>query len=372
MARIDDIAIGSIGKFPTDELSFDGKNPRLATGSTQEGNLSEKEIIRKLKTLADLKELLNSIAANGYLDMEPMIIVKEDDRVRVLEGNRRLAAIRLFKNPALADELNIPLPKISDEYLLSLNEVLVYRVASPEDARPFIGFKHINGAHKWDAIAKANYATEWFLAGGISVTEIAERLGDSFDTVRKMIAGMLTLKQAESNGLFYVDGRYPSNKFSFSHLYTALTRLEYRTYLGLKGPATEEPQENPVPEDKLDRLQNVLVWLYGDKKDDRRPVIKSQNPDLKYLGKVLSSDKAIAILESKQDLSYAYESLTPASTAFRNALYESQNHAELALSKISSYEGGDEELVETAEALHQTTRDIRDLMRARDAGASEE
>lgn len=370
MRDINSIEVGAIGKFPAANLSFDHKNPRLATGSEDDSTSSEKEIIRKLKNLADLKELLNSIAANGYLDMEPMIIVKENDIIRVLEGNRRLAAIRLFKNPALAEELNITLPSITNEYLNSLNEVLVYRVATAKEARPFIGFKHINGAHKWDAIAKANYATDWYLEGNIPVSEIAERLGDSFDTVRKMIAGMLALKQAEKKGLFRVDERYPSKKFPFSHLYTALTRLEYREYLGLEGPGTGEPQDNPVPDDKLDRLQNVLIWLYGDKKDDKRPIIKSQNPDLKYLGKVLKSDKAIAILESKQDLSYAYESLTPASTAFKNALYEAQTNAELALSKISSYEGGDEELLETAEALSQTMSVICDVMRSKKFGSN--
>ncbi|MEZ5284996.1 MAG: hypothetical protein R2712_09350 [Vicinamibacterales bacterium] len=34
--------------------------------------------------------------------------------------------------------------------------------STPEQAREFIGFKHINGPHKWDAIAKARFAANWY------------------------------------------------------------------------------------------------------------------------------------------------------------------------------------------------------------------
>ena len=80
----------------------------------------------------------------------------------------------------------------------------------------------------------------------------------------------------------------PGKRFAFSHLYTALTRPGYRDFLGLGDEwRSEDPQPNPVPKKNLENLQQVLIWLYGSKSDGIKPVITSQNPDLKFLGAVL-------------------------------------------------------------------------------------
>ncbi len=80
----------------------------------------------------------------------------------MLEGNRRLAAIRILQDPALARGTGIAPPKVSADVLKSLKEVTVYAVSSPDQAREYIGFKHINGPHKWEALAKARFAADWY------------------------------------------------------------------------------------------------------------------------------------------------------------------------------------------------------------------
>jgi hypothetical protein len=261
----------STGKVPTDLLDFDPNNPRLAENGTK--CPTESQIILALADTADLSEVVESIASNGYIDIEPIIAQKIGDRWRVLEGNRRLAAIRILQKPALAKGTGISVPEISAENLATLEKVTVYAVASPDQARDFIGFKHINGPHKWDAIAKARFAADWYRresGQGITIDTIARRLGDRHDTVIRLVNGMFVLDQAEEAKVYDAKDRYPGKRFAFSHLYTALTRPGYREFLGLPQEwRDKDPTPNPVPGNHLENLRKVLLWLYGSKSEPR-------------------------------------------------------------------------------------------------------
>ena len=64
----------------------------------------------------------------------------------------------------------------------------------------YIGFKHINGPHRWDALAKARFAATWYRKErkhGLTLEKIAQRLGDRHDTVVRLVNGIFVLDQAE-------------------------------------------------------------------------------------------------------------------------------------------------------------------------------
>jgi hypothetical protein len=67
------------------------------------------------------------------------------------------------------------------------------------EARAFIGFKHINGPFKWDALAKAKYAAQWLDDGG-DISTISRTLGDNHNTVRRLVNGWFVLQQALEDG----------------------------------------------------------------------------------------------------------------------------------------------------------------------------
>ncbi len=163
---------------PTDWLVLDHGNPRLVSVSAQ---ATDAGVVAALYQGEDLGELLSSIAANGYLDIEPLIVLEKAGWLVVLEGNRRLAAIRLFREAGLAARVSeeggvkVSVPAIPEQYRETLNRVTVYRVASREEAWPFIGFKHINGAAKWESYAKAKFAADWYRGHGVTLADIARR-----------------------------------------------------------------------------------------------------------------------------------------------------------------------------------------------------
>jgi hypothetical protein len=222
------------------DLKFDLKNPRFIDQQFKD----EMEIIQYLYDHADVDELIQSILSAGYIDFEPLIVQRDTDIV--FEGNRRLAALRLIQNDATRETLKITLPDIANPKPLP-NRVRVRLVASRSDARAFIGFEHINGPFKWDALAKAKYAAQWFQEGG-DIATISRTLGDNHNTVRRLVNGWYMLQQAIDDGFDL--NQISKKNFAFSHLYTAITRASVRDFLGL---TTEDlsspPQPNPVAPD---------------------------------------------------------------------------------------------------------------------------
>jgi len=330
-------------------LKLDALNPRFAAYGG--GRRSEKNVIEYLLDTADLRELVASIAANGYIDLEPLIVLNESQgsALTVIEGNRRVAAIRLLRNPDLAAELGVNLPPMTAADADTLTSASVREVGSREEARQYIGFKHINGPHKWDAFAKGKYAADWYReekAGGVTIRDIAHRLGDRHDTILRLVNGICVLEQAKKEGLFTLDDRAAGRPFFFSHLYTALARSQYREYLGLDAEWRQvEPKANPVPRSHLDQLRRVLLWIYGSASERLEPVVKSQNPNIKELGEVLSNPLALKRLESTNDLRMAFTEVATRSRKFEESLIRSVKHAEEAQQFVEAYDG-DPTLVE--------------------------
>jgi hypothetical protein len=361
---VPNIAPKTVGKVGTEFLEFDPDNPRLAEDGIK--NPTDSQIILALADMADLSEVVESIAANGYIDIEPVIAQRVGDRWRVLEGNRRLAAIRILQNPILAKGTGISVPNMSAENKKTLKAVSVYAVSSKDQAREYIGFKHINGPHKWDAIAKARFATDWFRkekGSGITIEKIARRLGDGHDTVARLVNGMFVLDQAQDTKIYDVKDRYPGKRFAFSHLYTALTRPGYREFLGLPDEwRADDPKPNPVPKSHLENLKQVLVWLYGSKSDEIKPVIVSQNPDIKNLAAVLSNPRARAIMTMRNNLNEAHAQVERKGARFEGALINAKQEAEVAMSQIAGYDADDSTLLEIGKDLRDTSEQLYSSM----------
>ena len=369
--------LASVTTVSVERLVLDRRNPRLVSVG---GDTTDVEIIAQLYRAEDLGELLQSIAANGYMDIEPLIVLEEDGHLIVLEGNRRLAAIRLFREPGLADRISerarirITLPDVPDPYRDTLDQVSIYRVASREDARSFIGFKHINGAAKWVSYAKAKFAADWYRGGGISLSDIASRIGDKHDTVKRMVNAIYVLEQAQGAGIFSIDDR-ASLRFNFSHLYTALSRATYMQFLGLDAAWSRyDPNPDPVPNDGKDRLSEVLRWIYGSQEESIDSVVQSQNPDIKRLGEVLASAEGLAVLRATGSLSEAHASTQPVDRKFSEALLRARQEIREASNSLRGFDGRDVSLVDIAEDICETAQAMHDRMRkkVRDAALGSE
>ena len=206
-----------------DDLKFDLQNPRIPTEFFQ----NEDEAAKYLLDEYDVEELVKSILSSGWIDYEPLIV--EQNTNIVYEGNRRLAALRLIRLAGLRHNLDYRLPDIENPQAAP-EKVRVRFVENRSAARRFIAFKHITGPLKWDAYAKAKYAAAW-LEDGESIDVVSKMLGDGHNTIRRLVTGYQVLEQAKTLG-FDINDR-TKKRFSFSHLYTAVSRPAVRAYIGM-------------------------------------------------------------------------------------------------------------------------------------------
>ncbi len=83
---------------PVASLHLDAKNPRLGRETSAR---APREIVQYLFAHDKALEVAQSIATRGYFPNEPLLAIQEGDRVVVVEGNRRLAALKALREPGL-------------------------------------------------------------------------------------------------------------------------------------------------------------------------------------------------------------------------------------------------------------------------------
>ena len=351
------------------ELNFDRSNPRLVEFPIKKGS-PEKEIINVLWREMAVNEIVMSILAHGFFENEAMYAVLENEQYIIVEGNRRLAAVKSILNPDIIENsgMNKYKNRLTPQLIEQLsNKLPVIVLNNRQEAWRYIGFKHVNGAAKWGSYAKAQYIASVHDEFGISLDDIAEQIGDANKTVIKLYQGLMLLNQADSSTTFKITDVY-HNRIYFSHLYTAIGYEGFQDFLGIK---SNDESTSPITQEKLSNLEEIMYWLYGSESKDIKPVINSQNPDLKNLNNVLQNREAIEALRSTNDLYIAYDLSLNGADVLYKALIDSKVALQKALSKISYYQGEDEILkisgtiANTADTLYQNLESVNIAKKAK-------
>lgn len=343
----------SYDRIRVSDLTFDLKNPRLS-----EYDLGTKptnsEVIKLLWEAMDVRELVLSIEASGFFPHEPIIVAHEDGKNVVIEGNRRLAAVKLLLKPELSTEIRADIPTISKKDRNDLRK-LPYILDTRINAWRYLGFKHVNGPAKWSSYGKSQYIADVHRTYKVPLEDIARQIGDTHRTVQRLFKGLMVIEQAERMKAFDRENRY-NRHFSFSHLYTGIGYDGISSFLGLT-PENEESEE-PVPLEKKEALRDLCVWLYGSKREDKRPVIRSQNPDLRQLDAIVANREAVAALRAGTDLSRAFEISKPSSTVFEDSLHAAKRELEKARGLVSIGYDGSDQLLTVADDIEELASDL--------------
>ena len=160
------------GRLPQAELLFYPENPRLySIVHATDDEPSQEAIEKKLATMEHVKQLVQSIRANGGLT-DPLI-VRDKDNV-VLEGNSRLAAYRL-----LARNDPIKWGKVKCKVLpKETSEAMVFAL---------LGEYHIIGKKDWAPYEQAGYLYRRHTVHGITATQMAQEMGISATMIGRLI-----------------------------------------------------------------------------------------------------------------------------------------------------------------------------------------
>ena len=101
----------------------------------------------------NVRDLVASIEANGWLDIDPILVESGDKgRFLVVEGNRRVATLKYLQRRYEEDAID--LGKL-DANTFSRLPVVLYQDASERDHLVMMGLHHISGKRRWPAINRA-------------------------------------------------------------------------------------------------------------------------------------------------------------------------------------------------------------------------
>lgn len=362
-----------IRRVPVSSLLLDPENPRLETVDL-EGD-SQTQLVKALWSRMAVEELALSIAANGFFAEEPLFVIAEQKhgagavggspRYVVVEGNRRLAAVRLLTDSALREKVRATdLPTITPERAEELRTLPVSVYPDRRSLWEYFGFRHVNGPKQWDSYSKAAYVARVKREYGISLKEIAYRIGDRHRTVERLYRGFVLLEQAEKSTVFDPEDRY-RKRLAISHLYTAVEYAEVAEFLGINPDAP--PEDDPVPKKRLPHLRELMLWLYGSRIEGREPLVQSQNPDLRRLCEAIGNPEALVALRSGATLARANAIGRGDSQRFEEALVVAKDALQDARGTVTTgYRGAPapleriEEILRIARKIEREMKEIRD------------
>ena len=131
----------NIEPLPINEIYLDEQNPRLPTTVGR----GQDEMLRYIARNTSITELMTAIAENGYFPGEPIIVVPREARGHsVVEGNRRLVALKLLSDPSLYPK-NTRVRKIAENAENRPDTVPCVIFDDRAKIVNYLGYRHITG-----------------------------------------------------------------------------------------------------------------------------------------------------------------------------------------------------------------------------------
>lgn len=270
-------------------LDFDPDNPRF--GGLMKGH-KQTEIQKALfEAPYYASELVDSLLKNGFIDYEALVVKRKGERFIVVEGNRRLAAVReILAHPELYQGRTDDLKRIP---------ALVFP-DKPDDQqqnemRVYLGVRHLLGIREWPPLSKALFLErESNQPGGLE--KVFKETQLKREEARRFLIPYRLFQHA---GIDLPEGG------NFWTLGEALGRTGIKKYLQLD----VDSKTLEIRGYNRRHLGLLLDDIYGPKlKDGNRDATKrivDDTRDLSRLGKVLGSEKATAALRSGRTLEEA-------------------------------------------------------------------
>lgn len=317
---------------PVVDLLYDPQNPRLGGAAK---NKTQEQIQKYLEGQPHYAlELVGSIVENGFLPYEPLIVRQEDNKFVVIEGNRRLAAVRSI--------LSEPPDKYPPEVVARSQQLPVLVFADgvhrdSEEVLRYLGVKHLFGFREWTPTSKAMF--------------LDQRIGSKKDLAQ--VLRELNIKKQEV-GRYLIPYRLRKaakqifekvNSEDFWSLAESFGRTRIRAYIQL------DVDRRTMKVRMFDRtkLRYLTKFLYG---RNRRVTDTRQ---LTTLGRVLGSPKAANMLERGATLDEALLYVAPKQETLSHLLEQ----LERLFEKIQTLSPGKDDREKLLEVLQEVSRKLR-------------
>ncbi|MGZ3862348.1 MAG: ParB/RepB/Spo0J family partition protein [Bacteroidia bacterium] len=276
------------------QLSFDPLNPRLPEAYK---DTSDDEVINWFLSDASLIDLMASIAENGFFQGEPIIVIKEQGKFIVVEGNRRLAAVKLLNKPESAKHYNKTVNEITNEAKEKGNiptQLPIFICPNRDYVENYLAFRHVTGVKPWPVISKARFLYNIYVKqlNGKQPTEehfkeIAKEIGNKAAYVKRLIWGYELFETIKENGFYKIKDINTEEDFDLALITDAsITNKNISEYLNIN-----TSKSNPIKDVDKTKLKEVTIWLYEKEEKTKKPRVP-ESRQIKLLNEVLGSKEA--------------------------------------------------------------------------------
>jgi len=309
-----------------------------------------------------LEELATSFLESGFWPHEAVLCVVEpirgQDRLVVVEGNRRIAALQRLQKAYAGEEASrkwqelitgVPRP----DALFQRVPYIRYQSRAEVDA--FLGFRHVTGIKEWAPPEKAQFIAKLIDENGLSYRQVMRKIGSKIDTVeRNYIAYSILEQMEETEGL---ETQEVENRFSV--LFLSLRSKSVQRFLGIEEKFGIDPKKvkPPVDGNHVEQLKEYSKWLFGDA--ETTPVVQDSREVDKF-ARVLASAEGLDYLRGvrRPSLDKAFVIAGGDQEAVLDLISTAAYNLQEALSSIHLYKN-DEKLIAISKRMLANAEQIK-------------
>lgn len=362
--------------LPLDQLRFDPSNPRLPSNLDGE---DENAVLEWMLDDATIIELMNSIGENGYFDVEPLLVIrvqKGKDVFQVIEGNRRLAAVKLLTNPQSAPIKKQAVLEASKEAKEIPKELPSIIYLNRDSILYYLGYRHITGIKEWGPLAKARYLKQLLstLKGKSQEKQfhsLARTIGSNSYYVGRLLTGLALYDEIVRKDFYRIPG-VTEQSIKFSLITTALTYSNLVQFLGLTS------NTDPSLKRLVDRhLRELTSWMF--ERGPENTTRLGESRDLKWLNKVVTNKAALTAFRKGASLDDAAMLTGVPTEVFRLAIAKARGQLQNAREYVYKVKEATEsdadilvDIIDQASFLHRSLQNLLPQTQKRKTGTNEE
>ncbi len=316
----------SISYVSVSSLHFDLENPRLPTN---EDGWNEESILNWMLKDTTMIELMMSIGEKGYFPGEALLVVPKKDTPNhyiVVEGNRRLTAVKLLLHPELATIRKKSVEQASQEAGHKPETLPVIQFDKREDIIYYLGYRHITGIKTWGALAKAKYLKQLLETLGQGEPKeqyqtLAKTIGSRADYVARTLAGLAIHETIVDEAFFNIKA-LDEDGIDFAVLTTTLNYQNINRHIGMKNA-----QDRALDSLNKDNFKELTSWMFEKNSEGITRLGESRN--LSDLNRVIENEKALLAFREGRPLPDAVLLTEKPNEMFQKSIMEADSLTEL-------------------------------------------
>lgn len=336
------LADKNIQRIKLDDILLDPSNPRFGNGDFT-NTTPQPDVLNFIVSNFGVDDVLSSLSVNGYFTAEPLVCMKEGSRYKVLEGNRRVAAMLILasdKRASAHSERSEKYQKLYKEHgSPSFNPVPALVFDEGDDYKSllsYLGVRHIVSTKDWDSFAKANWVNRTVDGNTLSIEDVSLMTGDSHQTIKKLLQGYNFISQLERENYFFPKnsnkgGRGSNPYYPFSWVYTLLGYREVKNFLEISDDPTNK---SPIPEKSLENASVIVNAMFGDKSKGKDSQV-GDSRNLTDLARAVASMEKFRYLKEGKHVKEIDDLTKPTSERLTSILFTIRDLLEEGIGRVS-------------------------------------